>query len=231
MDFLREGFVEAWRLLVERDPDVVHAFGVSMLCSVLAVLLAGVVALPYGAWLGIARPFGHRVQVFVLRVLLSVPTVVIGLVLYALLTRRGLLGGLDLMLTQAAITIGQTLLAFPLLATHVQGATAGLDRLVRDEARTLGAGTATTLRLALGEVRPSLATAGLTAFGRCVTELGIAVIVGGGIRGETRTLPAAIQLEVSRGEFGRALAPALLLLVVAAAATLLAHRLSREDRT
>jgi tungstate transport system permease protein len=228
VDFLGEGIREAARLLAERDADVFHALGVSLLCSVLAVVGSALVAIPYGAWLGLLRPRTHRAQVFVLRVLLSIPTVVIGLLLYGFITRRGLLGDLGLMHTKAAIGIGLAFLAFPLLATHVHGAAAGLDRLVVDEARTLGAGPARTVRLGLGEVRPSLATAMLTAFGRCVTELGIALIVGGGIRLETRTLPAAIQLEISKGEFGRALAPAFLLLVVAAVATLAAHRLSRE---
>ena len=227
MDFLWDGVKEAARLLVDRDADVFHSLWVSMLCSVCAIVVAGAVALPYGAWLGLLRPRGHASQVFALQVCLSVPTVVIGLVLYALLTRKGLLGSLGLMHTKSAIAIGQTLLAFPLLATHVHGAAAGLDRIVRDEARSLGLGTARTLRLGLSEVRPAVAAAVLTAFGRCVTELGIALVVGGGIKLETRTLPASIQLEISRGEFGRALAPALLLLVVAAAATLLARRLTR----
>lgn len=227
MDFLWDGVREAARLLVERDSDVFHALWVSMSCSVSAVVVAGAIALPYGAYLGLVRPRGHAIQVFVLQLLLSVPTVVIGLLLYAFLTRKGLLGSLGLMHTQAAIAIGQTLLAFPLLAAHVQGATAGLDPIIRDETRTLGIGTARTLRLGLSEVRPALAAAVLTAFGRCVTELGIALAVGGGIKLETRTLPASIQLEISRGEFGRALAPAFLLLVVAAVATLLARRLAR----
>jgi tungstate transport system permease protein len=227
VDFLWDGVLEAVRLLVERDADVFHALWVSLVCSVCAVGIAGAVALPYGAWLGLLRPRGHGAQVFALQVCLSVPTVVIGLVLYAFLTRRGLFGGLGLLHTTAAIVIGQSLLAFPLLATHVQGATAGLDRIVRDETRTLGIGAAATVRLGLAEVRPSIAAAVLTAFGRCVTELGIALVVGGGIKLATRTLPASIQLEISRGEFGRALAPALLLLVVAAAATLLARRLTR----
>jgi tungstate transport system permease protein len=230
MDFLAEGFDEAVRLVASGDPDVFHAFGVTILCSVVAVAAAACVALPYGAWLGLGRPPTHRAQVFVLRVLLSVPTVVIGLLLYALLTRRGLLGDLGLMHTKAAIAIGQSLLAFPLLATHVDGAVAGLDRLVLDEARTLGAGPLRSVRLVLGEVRPSMAAAFLTAFGRCATELGIALMVGGGIRQETRTLPAQVSLEVSRGELGRALAPGFLLLVLAIAMTFLAHVVSREDR-
>jgi tungstate transport system permease protein len=231
VEFLRDGARQAWRLVSEGDPDVFHALGVSLLCSVVAVVAAGTLAVPYGAWLGLLRPPGRRAQVFVLRVLLSVPTVVIGLLLYGFLTRRGVLGSLGLMHTKAAIAVGQTLLAFPLVATHVQGATAGLDPQVVDEARTLAAGRLRTVALGLSEVRPALATAALTAFGRCVTELGIALTVGGGIRLDTRTLPAAIQLEVSRAEFGRALAPGALLLAIAAVVALLAHRVSREGST
>jgi tungstate transport system permease protein len=230
VDFLSEGLREAVRLVAEGDADVFHALAVSLLCSVTAVLVAATLAVPYGAWLGLLRPRTHRAQVFVLRVFLSVPTVVIGLVLYGFLTRRGLLGDLELMHTRAAITIGQALLAFPLLATHVHGAVAGLDRTVLDESRTLGASGVLSVRLGLGEVRPALVVALLTAFGRCITELGIALIVGGGIRQETRTLPASISLEVSRGEFGRALAPAVLLMVIAAAVTFLARALARDDR-
>jgi tungstate transport system permease protein len=230
MDLFGEGLREAARLIAAGDPDVFHAFGVTILCSVVAVVLAGAVALPYGAWLGLRRPRTHRVQVFVLRVLLSMPTVVIGLLLYAFLTRRGPLGDLGLMYTKTAIVIGQSFLAFPLLATHVHGAVAGLDRIVLDEARTLGAGPLRSVGLALGEVRPSLAASAITAFGRCATELGIALMVGGGIRMETRTLPAQVSLEVSRGEFGRALAPGVLLLVLAVAATIVAQALTRDRR-
>jgi tungstate transport system permease protein len=228
MDFFWEGVREAGRLLVERDAHVVHAFWVSLVCGGVAVVAAGAAAVPYGAWLGLLRPRGHRAQVFALRVLLSVPTVIVGLLLYGLLSRRGLLGDLGLLHTQAAIALGQGLLAFPLLATHVHGAAAGLDRVVTDEAKTLGAGTVRTLRLGLGEVRPSLATAALTAFGRCIGELGIALMVGGGIRLDTRTLPGSIQLEISMGNFGRGLAFGFPLLVVAVAVTVAAHLASRE---
>jgi tungstate transport system permease protein len=229
VDFLLDGLREGVRLLVQRDAEVLHALWVSIFCSVVAVALAGAVAIPYGTALGVLRPRGWRAQVFVLRVLLSVPTVVIGLLVYGFLTNRGPLGDLRLLFTQAAIAIGETLLAFPVLATHLQGVAAGLDRTVVDEARTLGAGRARTIRLCLGEMRASLAVAVLTAFGRCVTELGIASLVGGGLPRETRTLTGVIQLEVSKGEFGRGVAAAIPLLVVAALATVLAHRVSHED--
>ena len=230
MNMLREGFAEAWRLVSTGDAVVFHALGVSLLCSTLAVLLAALVAVPYGAWLGLQRPRGRSAHLFLLRLGLSVPTVVIGLFVYMLLTRRGLLGDLHLLHTLAAIVVGQTLLAFPLLASLVHGATAALDPVVLESARTLGAGRIGAVRMALGEVRPALATAFLAAFGRCVTELGIVLMVGGGLKLETLTLTQAIQLEISRGEFGLALAPALLLLVVAALVTLLSMRLERGGR-
>src|SRR5262245_4004930 len=112
MDLLREGARDAWRLLLERDPVVFHALWVSLVCSVSAVVGAAVVAIPYGAALGLFRPRGSRAQVVVLRVLLSVPTVVIGLVLYGFITRRGLFGSLDLIDTKTAVAIGQGMLAF-----------------------------------------------------------------------------------------------------------------------
>jgi tungstate transport system permease protein len=227
VDVFVDGAREAVRLLSERDRDVFHALGVSLVCAALAVVAATALAVPYGGWLALRRPGGHRAQVVALRLLLSVPTVVIGLVLYGLLSRRGLLGDLDLLHTRAAIAIGQALLAFPLIATQVHAAAAGLERLVVDEARTLGAGPSRLLRLGLGEIRPSVATALLAALGRCLTELGIALIVGGGIRLQTRTLPGTIALEVSTGEFGRALAPALLLLLVALPVTLAASAWSK----
>lgn len=227
MDLLREGFVKAWQLVVAGDPTVFHALGVSLLCSVLSLACAALLALPYGAWLGLARPRGAAVHLFVLRLGLSVPTVVIGLLVYAFLTRRGLLGSLHLFHTQAAIVIGQTLLALPLLASLVHGAAAAVDPVVAESARTLGAGRWRVGVTCLNEVRPALLTAALVTFGRCLTEVGIAVIAGGAIKEDTRTLTAQVQTELGRGEFGAALAAGLLLLAVAVPITLVSMRLER----
>jgi tungstate transport system permease protein len=215
---------------VTGDAVVFHALGVSLACSLLALLLAAPFAAAYGAWLGLARPRGAGAHVFALRVGLSVPTVVIGLLVYALLTRRGLLGGLHLLHTQAAIVIGQTLLALPLLASLVHAAASGVDPVVGESARTLGAGRLRTALTCLNEVRPALVTAALATFGRCLTEVGIAVIVGGAIREETRTLPAQVQTELGRGSFGAALAAGLLLLLVSVPITLLGMRAERGGR-
>jgi tungstate transport system permease protein len=230
MDLLREGFAVAWQRVTTGDPETYHALRVSLVTSMLAVLIASVVAIPLGAWLGLFRPRGCRLMVFLARLGLAVPTVVIGLLLWALISRRGLLGEWGLLYSQTAITIGLTALALPILVTWVHATTRALDPRVRDTMRSLGAGRWRTMLWALGEVRPALATALLTAFYRCLTELGVALIVGGGIRFDTRTLPAQVTLEISKGEFGTALAPALLLLSVALLATFLTPWALDEER-
>ena len=230
MDFLWQGFVEAVRLVARGDTATFHAMWVSLSCTLTAISLAAVTAVPYGAWLGLYRPRGHRPQVFSLRVGMALPTVVIGLVVYAFLSRRGLLGGLDLLYTRAAIITGEFILAFPLLGTLAHGAVASLEPVVSETALTLGASRWRALFKVLGEVRASLAAAYLASFGRCITELGIAITVGGNLWMRTRTLPSSIQLELTRGNFARALAPGLLLLGLAALAAVITHFVSREAK-
>lgn len=230
MDLLWEGFVEAARLVGRGDGATFHAMWVSLFCTLIAITLAAVTAVPYGAWLGLYRPRGYRTQVFCLRVGMALPTVVIGLLVYGILSRRGLLGGMDLLYTKFAIIIGEFVLAFPLLGTLAHGATASLDPRVVETSLTLGASRLRTLFKVLGEVRAALSAAYLASFGRCITELGIAITVGGNLAMRTRTLPSSIQLELTRGNFAEALAPGLLLLLLACGAALLTHRLSREDK-
>jgi tungstate transport system permease protein len=221
VDFIAEGVAEAWELIAAGDRDVLHALYVSLLCTVGALALAFVTAVPYGAWLGMHRPRGTRVQVLVLRVGMAFPTVVIGLLVYALLSRRGPLGELDLIYTKSAIVIGEFCLAFPLLGASAYAAAADLDPVVHETARTLGAGRLRAMVTVLLETRLVVATAVLVAFGRCLTELGIATTVGGNFVGRTRTLPGATQLELQMGNFSRAIACGVLLLLLAVAAALL----------
>lgn len=231
MNFLAEGLAEAARLLWSGDARTYHAVLVSLLCTTTAVGLAALLAVPYGAWLGLYRSTPlRRLQVFSLRVAMSVPTVVLGLLVFAFLSRRGLLGGLDLLYTRTAIIAGEFLLAFPLLGSLVYGATARLEPRVVETALTLGARRGQAMMKVLGEVRPALVAAMLAAFGRCVTELGIALTVGGNLPLHTRTLASTAQLELSRGRFAAAVAPGVLLLLLAAVATMLASWPEGDDR-
>lgn len=222
--------MEATRLVLSGDAETFHAVWVSLYCTVVSVSLAFLLAVPFGAWLALYRPRGHGFGVFALRVGMSVPTVVVGLLVYALLSRRGPFGGLDLLYTKTAIVSGELLLALPLLGTLAHGAAASLDPTALETARTLGAGRARALVTVLGELREALAGAYLAGFGRCFSELGIAITVGGNLYLRTRTLSSTIQLELARGAFAKALAPGLLLLVLAALAAVAAHILSREVR-
>jgi len=228
--FIGEGIAEAWRLVIRGDAEVFHAIYVTLLCTLTAVTMAAALAFPYGAWLGIHRRRGEGLQVLLMRVGMFTPTVVIGLLVYGILSRRGPLGSLDLLYTKGAIVAGEFLLAFPLMVTLVHSSVAGLDRRVAETAQTLGAGRLRTLRTVLGEVRVGLVAAYLAALARCLSELGVALTVGGNIRFRTRTLASTITLELRKGEFGAALASGILLLVLAVGAALLAHRLSRESK-
>lgn len=230
MGFFWGGIREAVRLLFSGDASTYHATYVSLLCTFASITLAALLAVPYGAWLGLYRPRGWRAQVFLLRVGMSVPTVVIGLLVFGLLSRSGPLGSLDLLYTKTAMTVGLVLLSFPLLGTLAHGAAASLDARVVETARTLGASRWRALLTSLGESRIALAAAYLAAFGRCFTELGIAITVGGNLKLRTRTLPSSIQLELSQGDFAAAVAPGILLLLLAAVAAVLTHRLAREAR-
>ena len=223
MDLLLGGIQQAFQLIFSGDALTWHALLVSLSCTVIAVFLAALIAVPYGAWLGLYRP-NARGEILLLRVGMSVPTVLIGLLCYALFTREGgLLGSLGLLYTQVAIIFGEFLLALPLLGALTHGLTASLDRVVSESALTLGATRLQALLTALKESRPALLGALLAAFCRCLTELGIVMTVGGNIALQTRTLPSTIQRELSKGDFERALAAGMILLVVALSATLVAH--------
>jgi tungstate transport system permease protein len=230
MDFLWEGAKEAVALLVSGDADTWHGIWLSTWTSVVAVGLATLIGTPLGAWLALFRPFGREAWVFAFRVGTAVPTVAIGLFLYGLFSRRGPLGGLELLYEPVAIVIGQALLAIPILATFSHAACAGLDARMAETVRTHGGGRLAILRLGLSQTRHTFVAALLLAFGRCVTELGIALIVGGAIRFKTRTLPALVTLEASRGELGRATAACLILVLLACGAVVIAHLVSREER-
>ncbi len=229
MTFVLDGIQDAWRLLVEGDSTTLHAVCVSLSCSVTAVALAAIIAIPYGAWLGFYRR-DSRVQIFCLRLGMSVPTVIIGLMVYLALSRQGLFGTFDLLYTKTAIVIGEFLLAVPLLGTLSHGVASSTDPIVLETSRTFGASRLRALLTALGERRTALVAAGLATFSRCLTELGIAVTVGGNVQERTRTLPGAIQMELSRGDFSRAIAAGLVLVSVAVVITMASHVATKEKR-
>lgn len=229
MNSIWEGFQDAFRLLLQFDSLVIDAAVRSVWISSLAVGLATLIGLPLGIFLAKIHFPARELVVMLFRVGMALPTVFIGIVCYSLLSRRGPLGSLDLLYTPWVIVIGEFLLALPLVVSISHGAVKALDERVGETAWTLGAGPIRRCRTYISEARVGVMLAVLTAFSRCVTELGIAMMVGGNIKDRTRTLATATALETGQGEFGRGMAMGLILLVIAMGVTVVIVYLSRED--
>ncbi len=230
MQLLWDGVTGAVQRLVHGDPLILSAAWRSLWISVMAVCLAAISGMPIGSLLAQKRFIGRSAMLILIRAGMSVPTVLIGLLCYAMLSRRGPLGGLDLLYTPWGIIAGEILLAWPIIVTWTHGAISSLDPRAAETAITLGAGPVRRWRTCLSEARLAIALALLTAFARCFTELGIAMMVGGNIKYRTRTLTTATALETARGEFDRGVAMSLILLFIAVIVTLLIAWLGRQER-
>ena len=230
MDLIWEGIADAFALLVHFDRPVMQAAARSVWISGLAVTLAALAGVPAGIVLARASFVGRRGIVLVCRAAMSMPTVFVGLVCFAALHRRGPLGPLQLLYTPWAIVCGELLLALPLIISLTQGVVRSLDRSAGETAKTLGAGVFRRGITYLSEARRGITLAVIAAFSRCVTELGIAMMVGGNIKDRTRTLATATALETGKGEFARGLAMGLILFAIAGAITLVVVYLSQEER-
>lgn len=224
-----DGIRDAVQLLLQLDSSVIDAAMISLWVSLLAVVAASVVGVGVGLLLARKQFPGRAVLVGMFRVGMSVPTVLIGLLCFGMLSRRGALGDFGLLYTTWAIVIGEFFLALPIVTTWTHGAIVRLDPRVAETANTLGAGTLQRTMTYLNEARLAIVLAVLTAFSRCFTELGIAMMVGGNIPGRTRTLTTATALETSQGEFSRGVAMSLILLLIALLVTVAIAAISRGD--
>ena len=227
MDYLVEAIAAAFRLIVGFDPDVYFIVWTSLKVSLAACLLAALLGVPLAAVIALRRFRGRGAVLLLLNTLMALPTVVVGLFLYAFLSRRGPLGGLALLYTPAGIVLGEFILALPLVTSLAVAALEGLDPRVALTCRALGASPRQQAWLILREKRFAVMAAVVAGLGRVIGEVGIAMMIGGNIRGFTRTMTTAIALETSKGEFELALALGILLLLVALAVNAALHRLQR----
>ena len=205
----------AFELLAAGDPRLVEAIWLSFWTSLVAIALIAPPAVALGFLLAKRRFPGQRALVVLVQALLSFPTVVIGLVIYLLLSRRGPLGFLELLFTPSAIILGYMMIALPILVVFTISAVQGADPRVYETARCLGAGRLRASATTLWEVRFGVLAAVVNGFGRVISEVGAAIMVGGNIEGLTRNIPTAIALETSKGDFAQGIALGLVLMVVA----------------
>lgn len=228
MSYIGEGFREAFRLIFSLDPEVLRISLVSVKVSTVSTLIASIAGVPLGFLIASREFTGKRIVVIAVNTLLALPTVVVGLTCYSFLSRSGPLGHLGVLYTQAAMIIGQAVLALPIVTALSIAAVQHVDRRARETALTLGASGAQAAVAVLGEARAGLAAAVLTAFGRVFAEVGVSMMLGGNIRFYTRNITTAIALETGRGEFGLGIALGIILLTVAFAVNVLLQFIKRR---
>ncbi|MEE8540303.1 MAG: ABC transporter permease [Desulfobacterales bacterium] len=212
MDFLFDSFFSALTLIWTRDSDVFAIVGVSLKVSTSSTILASLMGVPLGFIIAFESFPGRRMIITCLNTLLALPTVVIGLFVYAFIARQGPLGSLDLLYTQKAIIIGQTILILPLVTALIIAAISRIDERYRKTAMTLGANRLQTAWVIFREARFGVVAAVIAAYGRVISEVGISMMLGGNARGFTRTMTTAMALEYDKGEFTLAVALGLILL-------------------
>ena len=217
MSEFRDAFQTALTLLLCLDGDLTAIVGLSLLVSLSAVILAALAGLPVGAAVALYRFPGRQAVRVLLNALLGIPPVVIGLVVYLLLSRAGPLGGLGLLFTPTAMIIAQWLLVTPIIAALTQQTVSDLHEEYAEQLRSLGVGTGRAIPTLLWEGRLSLLVAVMAGFGRAIAEVGAVIIVGGNINHVTRVMTTAIALETSKGNLALALALGVVLLVLALA--------------
>lgn len=206
---------QAFHLLFSGDPDLWRIIFISLKVSLVALVLITPVAVAAGFILATVSFPGRRIVVIVIQGLLSFPTVVVGLMVYMLFSRQGPFGSLQLLFTQDAMIVGQMIIAFPVLVAFTLSSVQGADPRAHETAIALGAQPLRAALTTLLEVRFGVMAAVFNGFGRVISEVGCALMVGGNIAGVTRNIPTAIALETSKGEFAQGIALGFVLIALA----------------
>jgi len=201
--------------VAELSIETFNIMGVSLQVSLVATALATVVSVPLGFIIAVKDFRGKRSLVALLNTLMALPTVVVGLLVYMLLSRSGPLGFFGILYTPTAIVVGQFILAMPIITALTYAAASGVDERVRKTAESLGATATQSAWMVLKEGRVGIIAAVIAGFGRVIAEVGSAIMVGGNIRGYTRTMTTAIALETAKGNFALGITLGVILLVVA----------------
>ena len=215
MNAIADAVARAFTLLFTGDPDLWRIVWVSLKTSIVGLLLATPPAILIGYVVAMRKFRGRRIVIWLAQAALSLPTVLIGLLLYLLLSRHGPLGGLQWLFSQPGIVFGQCVVALPVLLAFTLAAVQGLDARYAETAIALGASPMQVMVRVLHEARFGVMAAVLSGFGRVISEVGCALMVGGNIEGETRTITTAIALETSKGEFAQGIALGIVLVSIA----------------
>lgn len=207
-------FGRAMELIFTGNPEILGITATSLGLAVASTAISSAIGIVLALALHLNSFPGRRGLLVVLNGLMALPTVVIGLTVYAVLSRSGPLGSLGLLYTRSAIVIGQVILAFPIVTSLVYGALSGGDPALLETLDTLGIRGSRKLLIILDEARYPVLMAVIAGFGRVIGEVGVSMMLGGNIRWRTRTITTAIALETGKGEFEQAMALGIILITL-----------------
>ncbi len=229
VDYFSNALIAAVQLLLQFDPEVYRVVWTSLKIALIATSCAAVIAIPIGINIAIYNFIGKRLILQMLNTLMAMPTVMIGLVFYGLLSRRGFFGDFGLLYTETAVIIGEACLILPIIINMCVVAVQSADNQLLPTLRSLGATPIQLILPLLNELRYVILAAVITGFGRAIGEVGAAMMLGGNIQGVTRTMTTAIALETSKGNFVLGLALGIFLLLIAFSVNFILQSLSPKE--
>jgi len=222
------GLTKAIELIISLDPEVMEIAGRSLRISVTSALLASLICVPLASLIHFHHFRGKRALINLIQTFFSIPTVAVGLFVFVLFSRAGPLGGLSLLFTPTVMVLGQMILITPILLGLTISALSGVDKAILDTARSLGASGFQTAIVVLREARFAVMAAIIMGFGRAISEVGIALMVGGNIRGFTRVITTAISLETSKGDLELSIALGIILISIALIINIVLNRIQQR---
>lgn len=230
MDFLLNGFTEAFNLLLNGNLETYSAIKATLYTSSVSILFAVIVGFPLGFILGFYDFKGRKILRLLSDTALAMPTVAIGLILYAFITRNGPLGSLNLLFTLKAVMLGQFVLALPIIISLTASVVENMEKKHYLTILNLRLAPAKLVFCVLYELRYALMVIIATAYGRIVAEVGVAMMIGGNIKYFTRTITTAVSLETNKGEFAMGIALAMVLIFIAFLVNLAIFALKKLDK-
>ncbi len=210
-----DGIINAFILLFTGDPRIWQVILLSLRVTGLAVVYASMIGIPVGVIIGMKNFFGKNMVVSLINTLMGLPPVVVGLIVFLLISRSGPLGSLSLIYTPTAIMIGQIVIATPIISGITLAAVSSIDASVIETAKSLGATRAQTWALIIREARVGILSGVAIGFGQSISEVGASMILGGNIEGFTRIMTTDIVLQTAQGNYGEALALGIMLILIA----------------
>ncbi|MFH1662498.1 MAG: ABC transporter permease [Chloroflexota bacterium] len=228
MEEIWQALGRAVELIVTFDAEVMQVSGRSLAIAATSCSITALLCLPLGSLIHFSRFRGKRLLVNIIQTSYSIPTVAVGLFVFVLFSNSGPLGGLSLMFTPAVMVIGQVILVTPVMLGLIIAALNGVDKAISETAISLGASRLQAAIITLKHARYAVLTAVIMGFGRAIAEVGLSLMVGGNIKGFTRTLTTAISLETSKGDIELALALGIVLILTALVINLTLNRLQQR---